>query len=324
MGQLLKRYRLIETTDANYMEEVLKRSFDIQRFDTGPHPQPFAAAANHWQYDHNLGLSYCAYDADIEVEFPEGDMVRVYMGLSGHAEHSTTAYHGLLAPGANLLLGSRSPVNSRFRSGLRQLVLRLGQDGLRRTLETLAGRPVLGTINFDASGPEASQRLTTTRRLVEILVEHLDEPASAGGSIFERELTQTVQVALLTEVPHNFTSLLTTQVRGVSRSKVQLAEAFIEANWDRPLSIEEIAREAGCSVRSLFKSFQQERGYTPSAFLRRKRLERANDLLLSPHEDVSVATVAIRCGFSNAGHFARYYREQFGVLPSATLRIGRA
>jgi AraC-like DNA-binding protein len=35
----------------------------------------------------------------------------------------------------------------------------------------------------------------------------------------------------------------------------------------------------------------------------------------------TVAAVGRRCGFNNAGHFARYYREMVGELPSVTLAL---
>jgi transcriptional regulator GlxA family with amidase domain len=34
----------------------------------------------------------------------------------------------------------------------------------------------------------------------------------------------------------------------------------------------------------------------------------------------SVIQIALKCGFQNAGHFARDYRVTFGELPSATLQ----
>jgi transcriptional regulator GlxA family with amidase domain len=37
----------------------------------------------------------------------------------------------------------------------------------------------------------------------------------------------------------------------------------------------------------------------------------------------TVTDVAFACGFGNLGHFAIYYRRQFGETPSATLRRAR-
>jgi AraC-like DNA-binding protein len=323
MGQRLRHNHLISTTDAGQMEAALRRCFDTRHFDVGNPRGTFAAEAGHRQFDPEIGLSYCAYDGDVDVEFPESQLVRVYVGLAGGALHSAPGYDGHLQAGRSVLLGSHVPVRSRFQTGVRQLVLRVEQASLCKTLEALTGRPIVGPVTFCSKGA-VGEALSPVQSLVNILAQHLDEPPSPARSLLERELLQAVVVALLTGAPHNFSNLLTAPPQDVPRSKVDRAEAFIAANWDKPLSIEAIAREVGCSVRSLFKGFQTERGYTPILFLRRKRLEHAHDMLLQPAEVLSVADVATACGFSNAGHFARYYREQYGVLPSLTLRLGRS
>lgn len=93
----------------------------------------------------------------------------------------------------------------------------------------------------------------------------------------------------------------------------------MEANWSKPLSIPDIAREHGVSARSIHKHFAAI-GTTPMNFIKRMRLERARARLGSPAAKTSVTGVAFECGFTNLGHFARDYRQAFGELPSETLR----
>jgi transcriptional regulator GlxA family with amidase domain len=100
-------------------------------------------------------------------------------------------------------------------------------------------------------------------------------------------------------------------------------EEYIEANWRRALTIEEIAEETGVGVRSMFLTFKRARGYTPMSFLQRVRLEQARRMLQTPDETTSVTAVGLWCGFHNAGHFARYYRQAFNELPSATLAMAK-
>ena len=57
------------------------------------------------------------------------------------------------------------------------------------------------------------------------------------------------------------------------------------------------------------------------AFVRQVRLRHANEMLKSAGPETSVTSVAYACGFSNLGHFARYYNAAFGEHPSATLRF---
>ena len=103
---------------------------------------------------------------------------------------------------------------------------------------------------------------------------------------------------------------------------VNQAIAFIEAHAGESLSVTDIAHAARTSVRALQQGFARHHDTSPTAYLRRVRLEGAHRELAAaePTGPVTVADVAARWGFSQAGRFAAHYREAFGVLPSETLR----
>jgi transcriptional regulator GlxA family with amidase domain len=114
--------------------------------------------------------------------------------------------------------------------------------------------------------------------------------------------------------------LLEGSARAVAPWQVRRAENYIEQHWDQPVTVEALALVANASVRSLFYSFKKSRGLSPMAFVRQVRLHHANEMLKSAEPETSVTSVAFACGFSNLGHFARYYHAAFGEHPSATLR----
>ena len=118
---------------------------------------------------------------------------------------------------------------------------------------------------------------------------------------------------------HNYTHLLLREPLPVSATAVKLVEEYIEANWDKPLDIETMVSISGISARSLFRQFSKTRGYSPADFVKRVRLDRARHMLEQGDSESSVIQIALKCGFQNAGHFARDYRVMFGELPSVTL-----
>ena len=100
---------------------------------------------------------------------------------------------------------------------------------------------------------------------------------------------------------------------------MRLAEAFIEAHWNQPITIEKLTDETNVSSRTLLRAFLKHRGYTPHAFVKRTRLNRSKQILERGNPATSVTSVAYACGFGNPGHFAKDYRLAFGELPSDTL-----
>ena len=58
-------------------------------------------------------------------------------------------------------------------------------------------------------------------------------------------------------------------------------------------------------------------------FVKQIRLKHAREMLLQPSAEATVTSVALDCGFSNLGHFAKDYLASFGELPSETLKRGK-
>lgn len=95
---------------------------------------------------------------------------------------------------------------------------------------------------------------------------------------------------------------------------------------ERPLRFSSEARPVyrfrSVEAGELHASFRRHFGTTPTGFLRRVRLERAHQDLRAadPSSGDTVSAVAARWGFGHAARFTGCYREQYGVLPSRTLR----
>ncbi|MFC5142348.1 helix-turn-helix transcriptional regulator [Actinomycetospora rhizophila] len=102
---------------------------------------------------------------------------------------------------------------------------------------------------------------------------------------------------------------------------VRRAMAYIAANADSDIGIENIARAARVGPRGLQSAFQKSRGQTPMAFLRSVRMNNAHvDLVAGDRtKGDTVSEIAARRGFTNAGRFSVEYRKIFGCSPSYTL-----
>jgi len=70
----------------------------------------------------------------------------------------------------------------------------------------------------------------------------------------------------------------------------------------------------GVSLRALHESFaQQNRTFMDTLY--RFRLQRAHALLTRRNQERSVAEIARLCGFRSQAHFARRFKQTYGVVP---------
>jgi len=94
---------------------------------------------------------------------------------------------------------------------------------------------------------------------------------------------------------------------------IRKAMNAIEANPSKIKSIQELARLSGLHVTQFSDRFFAEAGFTPAAYLRQQRVERAKQLLLGKH--VTLTDVALATGFCSGQHFATVFKQVEGLTP---------
>jgi AraC-like DNA-binding protein len=98
---------------------------------------------------------------------------------------------------------------------------------------------------------------------------------------------------------------------------------LIERDWNKDIYLSDIAKRCGVSPRAVQRYFAARGLVSFSRYIKQLRLGRAHGLLCEPKPNTTVLGVALQCGFQNASHFSRDYRNEFGELPSDTLRHAR-
>jgi len=102
---------------------------------------------------------------------------------------------------------------------------------------------------------------------------------------------------------------------GGAQQIVRKAMAYIHEHYAEPISLDDIAAYVGFSEQHLSRCFRKEIGITPVDYLRRYRIRQARALLETG--DRSITEVALEVGFSGSSYFARVFRAEVGVSPSA-------
>jgi AraC-like DNA-binding protein len=104
-------------------------------------------------------------------------------------------------------------------------------------------------------------------------------------------------------------------ITSMDEKLLQDAREYVEAHiGNSELSVEELSRKLGMSRVNLYKKLLQLSGKTPIEFIRIIRLKRAAQLLRE--SQMHVSEIAFEVGFNNPKYFAKYFKEEYGVLPS--------
>lgn len=92
------------------------------------------------------------------------------------------------------------------------------------------------------------------------------------------------------------------------------ARDTIDRDYAAPLVLDDLARAAGYSKYHFARAFAAAYGETPRAFLTRRRVERAKDLLRAAN--LTVTEVCALVGFDSLGSFSSRFKALVGVSPS--------
>lgn len=100
--------------------------------------------------------------------------------------------------------------------------------------------------------------------------------------------------------------------------KILKAKEILVSDLQNAPTITDLAKLIGVNQQKLKKGFKQVFGKTINQYLRDARLEAAKYMIMDGSD--SIQDVAERVGYSNRGHFARKFREKYGMLPKDALQ----
>lgn len=103
---------------------------------------------------------------------------------------------------------------------------------------------------------------------------------------------------------------------------VDQALRYIEANLNSPLSVSKVASHVCVSPSYLAVLFREHLRMTPTAVLRKLKLEESRRLIRKG--ELTISQVAQHLGFATLQHFSRCFTEYFGMGPRAYIKSLRA
>ncbi|RBO13673.1 AraC family transcriptional regulator [Pantoea sp. 3_1284] len=93
----------------------------------------------------------------------------------------------------------------------------------------------------------------------------------------------------------------------------------IHDNWQQPINVTQLAREAGMSVPRFHLHFKTVTQTSPIQYLKSLRLHRARLMLIQ--QNLTAAGAAARTGYESDSQFSREFKRLFGRSPAEEARI---
>jgi len=112
---------------------------------------------------------------------------------------------------------------------------------------------------------------------------------------------------------NEFIELVYTSQDSKKVTQITPAINFIDANYDKPISLAEIAKASHLSSSRLAHIFKEQMGITIIDYLTSVRIDRAKKLLLAT--DQSCTEICFQVGYNNQSYFTRTFKELVGMTP---------
>ena len=93
---------------------------------------------------------------------------------------------------------------------------------------------------------------------------------------------------------------------------------FIDARLDQSIRLNELSEVSKLSTAYFCRAFKRTFGETPHSYVVRRRLDKAETLMLT--SDLPLSHIAIRCGFTDQAHLCKLFRAQYAQSPAAWRR----
>lgn len=267
-------------------------------------------------------MDQTAFDTDLDVDVgPVGKLVFGYVSNGAVGFRTAGAEHWHSDGGAYLAAQPGYWRTSMVRSGVhRQAVIDLALPGqVAGTEPGRTERPVRFT-GYEAISSPAARTWRRTYAYARDIVDDL--PDTAGYELVVANVARLLVATALATFPNNALTDPTIEDRHDGHAAtLHRAVSFIDDNAHRDITVADVAEAAHVTIRAVQHAFQRHMGTTPTAYLRRVRLDHAHqELIAADPAEQTVTRIAYRWGFPSPSRFAVYYRDVYGVLPGHTLR----
>lgn len=316
----LAGFPLFATTDVDEARDKVARVFCPHKLIPRYADPTLDVRHNRAELD-DVSLNYIQYGTEIRIEPGTlGSFFLLQIPVAGSACIETAGLTVDASTDMGTLLSPSLDVKMVWSGACQKLLVQISRTSMEQALEGLLDRHVSRPIEF---APAFSFRKIQRRIACAVRFWQEDLDSNAGmfvHGIAGAQMRESLIKAVLKCHPHTHSEALDAGFPGIAPKNVRRAEDFMRHNVGQAITLRDIARAAGSSVRALQSGFREFRGMTPLETLRSFRMEAARAELLDATNGDSVTAIALRWGFQHLSRFSAAYKIRYGEFPSDTMR----
>jgi AraC-like DNA-binding protein len=105
---------------------------------------------------------------------------------------------------------------------------------------------------------------------------------------------------------------------GLAPWQIRCVSTHIEGHLSETIQCEDLSNLVNLSLSHFMRAFRDSFGCPPHAYLMRRRMERAQGLMLTT--DTALGEIALECGLADQSHLSRLFQRFVGESPAAWRR----
>ena len=273
----------------------------------------------------DCALGYVQYGHDVIIEsgvITEYLLVKSTVG--GHGRVTCGDHTVVSTPHSIIMTSMTARTDILMTSQCRHLTARICREALEERIEEKLNRRLTEPLCFGLDVPSDSDFGRGWHQLLSHIC-HLSAsaPTVLASEDMRRQYSRTMIEMLVHSAPHNYSAALEETVSHPVPWHVRRARDYVHNHIADIRSVADIAASIGITTRTLQSGFRKAFNMTPAEYVRRTRVEALHQALLGANAGQSVTDLMQAVGIVNFGRYAHYYRQQVGVVPSATLKRNR-
>jgi len=201
----------------------------------------------------------------------------------------------------------KSGINFRFKS------LQMPTKRFKILLENHFKKEEIETIEEIVYKRVAKTRITSDMYRILSEIDSADRYKEFKGVFLEAKMTELTAKVLFEIMYHSDDARSAIIINDMDSKAVEKLRENIQLEPYRDYNAVEVSRDLSMSVSKLNRIFRDMYATSLHAYVQEMRLEYAAELLIS--KDYNITEVAIRSGYDNMSHFAKKFKERFGITP---------